>query len=45
MSILLLLIHATGKTNWGYDIPLFMLLFDLDLLVLMRAIQLIRQWR
>jgi len=45
MSVLFLFLKATMFTNFSFDIPVFLILVDLDLLVLLRLIWTIRRWR
>lgn len=44
MSILFLFLKATVYTNSSQDWPVFLVLADLDLLVLLRLIWTIRRW-
>ncbi len=44
MSFLFLILREVLDTNYGFDMPLFLLLVDLDLLVLLRLIWTIRRW-
>ena len=45
MSLLFLFLKATVYTNSIHDIPVALILADLDLLVAMRFIWMVRRWR
>ena len=45
MSLLFLFLKATVYQNFQHDWPIFLILVDLDLLVLMRMVWTVRHWR
>lgn len=44
MSLLFLFLHFTVYTNAQHDWPIFLILADLDILVLLRLVWTIRRW-